>query len=171
LANWLILGPFQPALADEARVPSSEDLESAIKFRRSGHFSDKNSDFLGPAGAAAAARRSLHRALRRPRDSKEEMEQMQGDDPYAGGQIFSLGGFSQEAVQPGSGREQPVSKEQGAVETAYLRKPYIQLYNALSKLQMEVRTGGAVKVTNDIITKNCEYSHPFSPRHEFPFRV
>ena len=87
---------------------------------------------------------------------------MLGDDPYASGQIFSLGGFSQEAterrgrVKSRSEGSSSTSAEVSSIERAYRLKPYIQLYNKLSKLQLEVKMGGSVRVTNAVITKNCK---------------
>ena len=91
----------------------------------------------------------------------QEAEQMLGDDPYASGQIFSLGGFSQEVSNRKSqvkrGREGSSSSgEISSIERGYRLKPYIQLYNKLSKLQVEVKMGGSVRVTNAVITKNCK---------------
>ena len=88
-----------------------------------------------------------------------EEEQMLGDDPYASGQIFSLGGFSQEATDRKprvKSRSDVSSSEVSSIERAYRLKPYIQLYNKLSKLQLEVKVGGSVRVTNAVITKNCK---------------
>ena len=91
----------------------------------------------------------------------QEAEQMLGDDPYASGQIFSLGGFSQETSNRKSqvkrGREGSSSSgEISSIERGYRLKPYIQLYNKLSKFQVEVKMGGSVRVTNAVITKNCK---------------
>lgn len=164
---------FQFALADESRVPTNEELESILKFRSEGHFSDKNSDFLDPLRQKRPRLRTLRASEARRRaelQSEEEegvrllmqeAEQMLGDDPYASGQIFSLGGFSQEASNRKSqvkrGREGSSSSgEISSIERGYRLKPYIQLYNKLSKLQVEVKMGGSVRVTNAVITKNCK---------------
>ena len=154
-------------------MPTNEEMEKSIlKFRSEGHFSDKNSDFLDP-------QRQKRARLRTPRVSEgrrgrgwgseeaklelmQEEEQMLGDDPYASGQIFSLGGFSQEAterrgrVKSRSEGSSSTSAEVSSIERAYRLKPYIQLYNKLSKLQLEVKMGGSVRVTNAVITKNCK---------------
>ena len=166
---------FQFALADESRVPTNEELESILKFRSEGHFSDKNSDFLDPLRQKRPRLRTLRASEARRRaqlQSEEgeeggvrllmqEAEQMLGDDPYASGQIFSLGGFSQEVSNRKSqvkrGREGSSSSgEISSIERGYRLKPYIQLYNKLSKLQVEVKMGGSVRVTNAVITKNCK---------------
>ena len=162
---------FQFALADESRVPTNEEMESILKFRSEGHFSDKNSDFLDPLRQKRPRLRTLRASEARRRaelQSEEEKgllmqeaEQMLGDDPYASGQIFSLGGFSQEVSNRKSqvkrGREGSSSSgEISSIERGYRLKPYIQLYNKLSKLQVEVKMGGSVRVTNAVITKNCK---------------
>ena len=163
---------FQFALADESRVPTNDELESILKFRSEGHFSDKNSDFLDPLRQKRPRLRTLRASEARRRaqlQSEEEgvrllmqeAEQMLGDDPYASGQIFSLGGFSQEVSNRKSqvkrGREGSSSSgEISSIERGYRLKPYIQLYNKLSKLQVEVKMGGSVRVTNAVITKNCK---------------
>ena len=162
---------FQFALADESRVPTNEELESILKFRSEGHFSDKNSDFLDPLRqkrprlrtlrASEARRRAELRSEEEEGLLMQEAEQMLGDDPYASGQIFSLGGFSQEVSNRKSqvkrGREGSSSSgEISSIERGYRLKPYIQLYNKLSKLQVEVKMGGSVRVTNAVITKNCK---------------
>ena len=162
---------FQFALVDESRVPTNEELESILKFRSEGHFSDKNSDFLDPLRQKRPRLRTLRASEARRRaelQSEEEegllmqeAEQMLGDDPYASGQIFSLGGFSQEVSNRKSqvkrGREGSSSSgEISSIERGYRLKPYIQLYNKLSKLQVEVKMGGSVRVTNAVITKNCK---------------
>ena len=162
---------FQFALADESRVPTNEELESILKFRSEGHFSDKNSDFLDPLRqkrprlrtlrASEARRRAELQSEEEERLLMQEAEQMLGDDPYTSGQIFSLGGFSQEASNRKSqvkrGREGASSSgEISSIERGYRLKPYIQLYNKLSKLQVEVKMGGSVRVTNAVITKNCK---------------
>ena len=162
---------FQFALADESRVPTNEELESILKFRSEGHFSDKNSDFLDPLRqkrprlrtlrASEARRRAELQSEEEERLLMQEAEQMLGDDPYASGQIFSLGGFSQEVSNRKSqvkrGREGSSSSgEISSIERGYRLKPYIQLYNKLSKLQVEVKMGGSVRVTNAVITKNCK---------------
>ena len=162
---------FQFALADESRVPTNEELESILKFRSEGHFSDKNSDFLDPLRqkrprlrtlrASEARRRAELHSEEEERLLMQEAEQMLGDDPYASGQIFSLGGFSQEVSNRKSqvkrGREGSSSSgEISSIERGYRLKPYIQLYNKLSKLQVEVKMGGSVRVTNAVITKNCK---------------
>ena len=162
---------FQFALADESRVPTNEELESILKFRSEGHFSDKNSDFLDPLRQKRPRLRTLRASEARRRaelQSEEEegllmqeAEQMLGDDPYASGQIFSLGGFSQEVSNRKSqvkrGKEGSSSSgEISSIERGYRLKPYIQLYNKLSKLQVEVKMGGSVRVTNAVITKNCK---------------
>ena len=172
--NWSDLTKncvFQFALADESRVPTNEELESILKFRSEGHFSDKNSDFLDPLRQKRPRLRTLRASEARRRaelQSEEEegllmqeAEQMLGDDPYASGQIFSLGGFSQEVSNRKSqvkrGREGSSSSgEISSIERGYRLKPYIQLYNKLSKLQVEVKMGGSVRVTNAVITKNCK---------------
>ena len=165
---------MQFALGEESRVPTNSEMESILKFRSEGHFSDKNSDFLDPQLRQKRPRlRTSNRVSeggRRGRgwgseeevDMKEESEeQMQGDDPYASGQIFSLGGFSQEATDrrgrvKSSSSSSSSSAEVSSIERAYRLKPYIQLYNKLSKLQLEVKMGGDVRVTNAVITKNCK---------------
>ena len=162
---------FQFALADESRVPTNEEMESILKFRSEGHFSDKNSDFLDPLRqkrprlrtlrASEARRRAELRSEEEEGLLMQEAEQMLGDDPYASGQIFSLGGFSQEVSNRKSqvkrGREGSSSSgEISSIERGYRLKPYIQLYNKLSKLQVEVKMGGSVRVTNAVITKNCK---------------
>ena len=162
---------FQFALADKSRVPTNEELESILKFRSEGHFSDKNSDFLDPLRQKRPRLRTLRASEARRRaelQSEEEegllmqeAEQMLGDDPYASGQIFSLGGFSQEVSNRKSqvkrGKEGSSSSgEISSIERGYRLKPYIQLYNKLSKLQVEVKMGGSVRVTNAVITKNCK---------------
>ena len=139
---------FQFALADESRVPTNEELESILKFRSEGHFSDKNSDFLDPLRqkrprlrtlrASEARRRAELQSEEEERLLMQEAEQMLGDDPYASGQIFSLGGFSQEVSNRKSqvkrGREGSSSSgEISSIERGYRLKPYIQLYNKLSK--------------------------------------
>ena len=172
--NWSDLTKncvFQFALADKSRVPTNEELESILKFRSEGHFSDKNSDFLDPLRQKRPRLRTLRASEARRRaelQSEEEegllmqeAEQMLGDDPYASGQIFSLGGFSQEASNRKSqvkrGKEGSSSSgEISSIERGYRLKPYIQLYNKLSKLQVEVKMGGSVRVTNAVITKNCK---------------
>lgn len=172
--NWSDLTKncvFQFALADESRVPTNEELESILKFRSEGHFSDKNSDFLDPLRQKRPRLRTLRASEARRRaelQSEEEegllmqeAEQMLGDDPYASGQIFSLGGFSQEVSNRKSqvkrGKEGSSSSgEISSIERGYRLKPYIQLYNKLSKLQVEVKMGGSVRVTNAVITKNCK---------------
>ena len=172
--NWSDLTKdcvFQFALADKSRVPTNEELESILKFRSEGHFSDKNSDFLDPLRQKRPRLRTLRASEARRRaelQSEEEegllmqeAEQMLGDDPYASGQIFSLGGFSQEVSNRKSqvkrGREGSSSSgEISSIERGYRLKPYIQLYNKLSKLQVEVKMGGSVRVTNAVITKNCK---------------
>ena len=159
---------FQFALADESRVPTNEEMESILKFRSEGHFSDKNSDFLDPQRQRRARLRNSRVSEGRRRGwASEEVkleliqggEQMLGDDPYASGQIFSLGGFSQEATDRKprvKSRSDVSSSEVSSIERAYRLKPYIQLYNKLSKLQLEVKVGGSVRVTNAVITKNCK---------------
>ena len=153
-------------------MPTNEELESILKFRSEGHFSDKNSDFLDPLRQKRPRLRTLRASEARRRaqlQSEEEgvrllmqeAEQMLGDDPYASGQIFSLGGFSQEVSNRKSqvkrGREGSSSSgEISSIERGYRLKPYIQLYNKLSKLQVEVKMGGSVRVTNAVITKNCK---------------
>lgn len=172
--NWSDLTKncvFQFALADKSRVPTNEELESILKFRSEGHFSDKNSDFLDPLRQKRPRLRTLRASEARRRaelQSEEEegllmqeAEQMLGDDPYASGQIFSLGGFSQEVSNRKSqvkrGKEGSSSSgEISSIERGYRLKPYIQLYNKLSKLQVEVKMGGSVRVTNAVITKNCK---------------
>ena len=148
-------------------------MESILRFRSEGHFSDKNSDFLDPRGQKRAGGRVRNSRVSEGRRRglwpvseevkfEEEAEQMLGDDPYASGQIFSLGGFSQEAtdrrgrVKSRSEGSSSTSSEVSSIERAYRLKPYIQLYNKLSKLQLEVKMGGSVRVTNAVITKNCE---------------
>lgn len=144
-------------------------MESIAEFRSHGHFSDKNSDFLATGRRWPRTRTS--RARQRLLAAEEEEvvresllapdydgEQMLGDDPYASGQIFSFGGFSQEAVAPPQRDRYEVPKQLSSMEKSYRRKPYIQLFNKQTNMQMEVRTGGSVRVTNDIITRNCEYS-------------
>ena len=152
-------------------MPTNDELESILKFRSEGHFSDKNSDFLDPLRQKRPRLRTLRASEARRRaelQSEEEegllmqeAEQMLGDDPYASGQIFSLGGFSQEVSNRKSqvkrGREGSSSSgEISSIERGYRLKPYIQLYNKLSKLQVEVKMGGSVRVTNAVITKNCK---------------
>ena len=159
-------------------MPTNSEMESILKFRSEGHFSDKNSDFLDPQLRQKRPRqRTSNRASeggRRGRgwgseevdmqQEEESEEQMQGDDPYASGQIFSLGGFSQEATDrrgrvkssSSSSSSSTSSAEVSSIERAYRLKPYIQLYNKLSKLQLEVKMGGDVRVTNAVITKNCK---------------
>ena len=152
-------------------MPTNEELESILKFRSEGHFSDKNSDFLDPLRQKRPRLRTLRASEARRRaelQSEEEegllmqeAEQMLGDDPYASGQIFSLGGFSQEVSNRKSqvkrGKEGSSSSgEISSIERGYRLKPYIQLYNKLSKLQVEVKMGGSVRVTNAVITKNCK---------------
>ena len=152
-------------------MPTNEEMESILKFRSEGHFSDKNSDFLDPQRQKRARLRNSRVSEGRRRGwASEEVkleliqgeEQMLGDDPYASGQIFSLGGFSQEAtdrrgrVKSRSEGSSSTSSEVSSIERAYRLKPYIQLYNKLSKLQLEVKMGGSVRVTNAVITKNCE---------------
>ena len=152
-------------------MPTNEELESILKFRSEGHFSDKNSDFLDPLRqkrprlrtlrASEARRRAELRSEEEEGLLMQEAEQMLGDDPYASGQIFSLGGFSQEVSNRKSqvkrGREGSSSSgEISSIERGYRLKPYIQLYNKLSKLQVEVKMGGSVRVTNAVITKNCK---------------
>ena len=172
--NWSDLTKncvFQFALADKSRVPTNEELESILKFRSEGHFSDKNSDFLDPLRQKRPRLRTLRASEARRRaelQSEEEegllmqeAEQMLGDDPYASGQIFSLGGFSQEVSNRKSqvkrGKEGSSSSgEISSIERGYRLKPYIQLYNKLSKLQVEVKMGGSARVTNAVITKNCK---------------
>ena len=173
--NWSDLTKncvFQFALADKSRVPTNEEMEKSIlKFRSEGHFSDKNSDFLDPLRQKRPRLRTLRASEARRRaelQSEEEegllmqeAEQMLGDDPYASGQIFSLGGFSQEVSNRKSqvkrGKEGSSSSgEISSIERGYRLKPYIQLYNKLSKLQVEVKMGGSVRVTNAVITKNCK---------------
>ena len=177
--NWSDLTKncvFQFALADKSRVPTNEELESILKFRSEGHFSDKNSDFLDPLRQkrprlrtlrASEARRQAELQSEEEEEEEgvrllmQEAEQMLGDDPYASGQIFSLGGFSQEVSNRKSqvkrGKEGSSSSgEISSIERGYRLKPYIQLYNKLSKLQVEVKMGGSVRVTNAVITKNCK---------------
>ena len=172
--NWSDLTKncvFQFALADKSRVPTNEELESILKFRSEGHFSDKNSDFLDPLRQKRPRLRTLRASEARRRTElqseeeegllMQEAEQMLGDDPYASGQIFSLGGFSQEVSNRKSqvkrGKEGSSSSgEISSIERGYRLKPYIQLYNKLSKLQVEVKMGGSVRVTNAVITKNCK---------------
>ena len=152
-------------------MPTNEEMESILKFRSEGHFSDKNSDFLDPQRQRRARLRNSRVSEGRRRGwASEEVkleliqagEQMLGDDPYASGQIFSLGGFSQEAtdrrgrVKSRSEGSSSTSTEVSSIERAYRLKPYIQLYNKLSKLQLEVKMGGSVRVTNAVITKNCK---------------
>ena len=152
-------------------MPTNEEMESILKFRSEGHFSDKNSDFLDPLRqkrprlrtlrASEARRRAELRSEEEEGLLMQEAEQMLGDDPYASGQIFSLGGFSQEVSNRKSqvkrGREGSSSSgEISSIERGYRLKPYIQLYNKLSKLQVEVKMGGSVRVTNAVITKNCK---------------
>ena len=153
-------------------MPTNEEMESILKFRSEGHFSDKNSDFLDPQRQKRPRLRTsrLSEVGRRrgwgseevklELDMQEEEEQMLGDDPYASGQIFSLGGFSQEATdrrgRVRSSSSSSTSAEASSIERAYRLKPYIQLYNKLSKLQLEVKMGGSVRVTNAVITKNCK---------------
>ena len=152
-------------------MPTNEEMESILKFRSEGHFSDKNSDFLDPQRQRRARLRNSRVSEGRRRGwASEEVkleliqggEQMLGDDPYASGQIFSLGGFSQEAtdrrgrVKSRSEGSSSTSSEVSSIERAYRLKPYIQLYNKLSKLQLEVKMGGSVRVTNAVITKNCK---------------
>ena len=153
-------------------MPTNEEMESILKFRSEGHFSDKNSDFLDPQRQKRPRLRTsrLSEVGRRrgwgseevklELDMQEEEEQMLGDDPYASGQIFSLGGFSQEATdrrgRVRSSSSSSTSAEVSSIERAYRLKPYIQLYNKLSKLQLEVKMGGSVRVTNAVITKNCK---------------
>ena len=158
-------------------MPTNSEMESILKFRSEGHFSDKNSDFLDPQLRQKRPRlRTSSRVSeggRRGRgwgseevdmqQEEESEEQMQGDDPYASGQIFSLGGFSQEATDrrgrvksSSSSSSSTSSAEVSSIERAYRLKPYIQLYNKLSKLQLEVKMGGDVRVTNAVITKNCK---------------
>ena len=154
-------------------MPTNEEMESIIKFRSEGHFSDKNSDFLDPQRQKRPRQRTSRVSEGRRRGSEEvvgptpgvkleqieEEEQMLGDDPYASGQIFSLGGFSQEATDRKprvKSRSDVSSSEVSSIERAYRLKPYIQLYNKLSKLQVEVKMGGSVRVTNAVITKNCK---------------
>ena len=144
-------------------MPTNEEMESILKFRSEGHFSDKNSDFLDPQRQKRARLRNSRVSEGRRRGwASEEVklseEQMLGDDPYASGQIFSLGGFSQEATDR-RGRvksSSSTSAEVSSIERAYRLKPYIQLYNKLSKLQLEVKMGGSVRMTNAVITKNCK---------------
>ena len=148
-------------------MPTNEEMESILKFRSEGHFSDKNSDFLDPQRQKRPRLRTsrLSEVGRRRGWGSEEVnmqeeEQMLGDDPYASGQIFSLGGFSQEATdrrgRVKSSSSSSTSAEVSSIERAYRLKPYIQLYNKLSKLQLEVKMGGSVRVTNAVITKNCK---------------
>ena len=151
-------------------MPTNEEMESILKFRSEGHFSDKNSDFLDPQRQKRARLRTSRVSEgRRGRgwgseevklELIQEEEQMLGDDPYASGQIFSLGGFSQEATdrrgRVKSSSSSSTSAEVSSIERAYRLKPYIQLYNKLSKLQLEVKLGGSVRVTNAVITKNCK---------------
>ena len=151
-------------------MPTNEEMESILKFRSEGHFSDKNSDFLDPQREKRARLRTSRVSEgRRGRgwgseevklELIQEEEQMLGDDPYASGQIFSLGGFSQEATdrrgRVKSSSSSSTSAEVSSIERAYRLKPYIQLYNKLSKLQLEVKMGGSVRVTNAVITKNCK---------------
>ena len=148
-------------------MPTNEEMESILKFRSEGHFSDKNSDFLDPQRQKRPRLRTsrLSEVGRRRGWGSEEVnmqeeEQMLGDDPYASGQIFSLGGFSQEATdrrgRVRSSSSSSTSAEVSSIERAYRLKPYIQLYNKLSKLQLEVKMGGSVRVTNAVITKNCK---------------
>ena len=148
-------------------MPTNEEMESILKFRSEGHFSDKNSDFLDPQRQKRPRLRTsrLSEGGRRRGWGSEEVnmqeeEQMLGDDPYASGQIFSLGGFSQEATdrrgRVKTSSSSSTSAEVSSIERAYRLKPYIQLYNKLSKLQLEVKMGGSVRVTNAVITKNCK---------------
>ena len=153
-------------------MPTNEEMESILKFRSEGHFSDKNSDFLDPQRQKRPRLRTSRvseggrrrgwgsEEVKLELDMQEEEEQMLGDDPYASGQIFSLGGFSQEATdrrgRVKSSSSSSTSAEVSSIERAYRLKPYIQLYNKLSKLQLEVKMGGSVRVTNAVITKNCK---------------
>ena len=148
-------------------MPTNEEMESILKFRSEGHFSDKNSDFLDPQRQKRPRLRTsrLSEGGRRRGWGSEEVnmqeeEQMLGDDPYASGQIFSLGGFSQEATdrrgRVKTSSSSSTSAEVSSIERAYRLKPYIQLYNKLSKLQLEVKMGGSVRMTNAVITKNCK---------------
>ena len=145
-------------------------MESIAEFRSHGHFSDKNSDFLATGRRSARTRTSRTRQRLLAAEEEEEVvmreglsapdydgEQMLGDDPYASGQIFSFGGFSQEAVAPPQRDRYELPKKLSSMEKSYRRKPYIQLFNKQTNMQMEIRTGGSVRVTNDIITRNCEY--------------
>ena len=143
----------------ECGLPSSAEIASIQKFRSSGEFSDKSSDLLDNR------RRRLRASVRTSQglvthalntDYSAETERMQGDDPRASGHIFSYGSFSGETVRPSVARE-----EVSAMARAYTRRPYIQLFNKLTNTQMEVRLGGSVRVTNDIITRNCEYHAQF----------
>lgn len=131
-------------------MPSNEQLEEIVRWRLAGSFSDKTSDLMAGRG------RGRRGARPRPRAPGPE-EQMLGDDPFARGP-FTLEGFSREVVRPASREQEAPVEEVEDDERAYMARPYIQLYNQLSNLQLEVRMGGSVKVTNDAITRNCEYS-------------
>ena len=72
---------FQFALADESRVPTNEELESILKFRSEGHFSDKNSDFLDPLRQKRPRLRTLRASEARRQaelQSEEEEEEEEG---------------------------------------------------------------------------------------------
>ena len=135
-------------------MPSNEQLEEIVRWRLAGSFSDKTSDLM--VGRGGRGRRG---ARPRPRAPAPE-EQMVGDDPFARGP-FTLEGFSREVVRPASREQEAPVEEVEDDERAYMARPYIQLYNQLSNLQLEVRMGGTVRVTNDPITRNCEYFSSF----------